>query len=96
VNPLKLAAIGAEIAVVSTLAVSSYHVAFGGPNPNWLPGARIVKVVAFETMRLPLAFELPRLRLLGTVGCLALRQALRVERLLTGGGPCSTIVTHVE
>jgi hypothetical protein len=78
-NALEVAAMGAEVAVVSTLAVSSYHIAFGGPNPDWLAGAPIVTVVALETMRLPLALRLPRVKLLGTVtgvamlGCLGLR-----------------------
>jgi hypothetical protein len=63
-DPLKLAAIGAEAAVVSTLAVSSWNVAFahGG---DWLAGAPLLTVAALESMRLPLAFRIPRLRPLG-------------------------------
>ena len=46
-NTLKATAIGAEIAVVSTLAVSSYHVAFSGPSPDdWLAGAPVLTMVA--------------------------------------------------
>jgi hypothetical protein len=50
-NALKIAAIGAEVAVVSTLAISSYHIAFSGPSPDWLAGAPILTVVALESMR---------------------------------------------
>ena len=66
-NALKIAAIGAEVAVVSTLAVSSYHVAFAGPSRDWLAGAPILTVVALESMRLPLAFRLPRVRFVGSL-----------------------------
>lgn len=64
-NALKIAAIGAEVAVVSTLAVSSWNVAFAGHSADWLAGAPLVTVVALESLRLPLAFRLPRMRFLG-------------------------------
>jgi hypothetical protein len=66
-RPLKLFAIGAETTVITTLAVSSYHIAFGGTinAADWLAGAPILTVVALESLRLPLAFTLPRLRLGG-------------------------------
>ena len=74
-SALKIAAIGAEIAVVSTLAASlSYSIAFSGPSPDWLAGAPLLTVVALESLRLPLAFRLPRMRPLGLacgVGMLA-------------------------
>jgi hypothetical protein len=77
-NALKIAAIGAEIAVVSTLAVSSYHIAFAGPAPDWLAGAPIATVVALETMRLPLAFRLSRMRVLGLACSVAMLAGLSV------------------
>ena len=77
-NALKVAAIGAEIAVVSTLAVSSYHVAFSGSNPDWLAGAPILTVVALESMRLPLAFRLPKMRFMGLAAGLAMLAGLSV------------------
>ncbi len=64
---LKVFAIGAEATVVSTLAVSSYHIAFSGPNPDWLAAAPLLTVVALESLRLPIAFNLPRTRLTGTL-----------------------------
>jgi hypothetical protein len=39
-SALKIAAIGAEVTVISALAVSSYHIAFSGPSPDWLAGDR--------------------------------------------------------
>ena len=66
-SALKIAAIGAEIAVVSTLAVSSYNVAFSGHEADWLAGAPLLTVVALESLRLPLAFKLPRMRPLGFI-----------------------------
>jgi hypothetical protein len=77
-NALKIAAIGAEIAVVSTLAVSSYHIAFSGPSPDWLASAPILTVVALESMRLPLAFRLSRMRLLGLACSVAMLGGLSV------------------
>ena len=77
-NALKIAAIVAEVAVVSTLAVSSYHVAFAGPSPDWLAGAPILTVVALESMRLPLAFRLPRMRFVGFACGMAMLAGLSV------------------
>ena len=77
-NALKIAAVGAEITVISTLAVSSYHIAFSGPSPDWLAGAPILTVVALESMRLPLAFRLPRMRPLGLVCGVAMLAGLSV------------------
>ena len=64
-NALKLAAIGAEVTVISTLAVSSWRIAFGGGGSDWLAGVPLLTVVALESLRLPLAFRLPKMRLLG-------------------------------
>lgn len=64
-NALKVAAIGAEVAVVSTLAVSSWNVAFSGHSSDLAAGAPLATVVALESLRLPLAFRLPRMRLIG-------------------------------
>ena len=75
---LTTAAIGAEIAVVSTLAVSSFHIAFAGPTPDWLAGAPLLTVVALESLRLPLAFRLPRMRLLGLACGVAMLAGLSV------------------
>jgi hypothetical protein len=77
-NALKVAAIGAEVAVVSTLAVSSYHIAFSGPSPDWLAGAPILTVVALESLRLPLAFRMPRMRLTGLACSVAMLAGLSV------------------
>ena len=77
-NALKAASIGAEVAVVSTLGVSSYHIAFSGPSPDWLAGAPILTVVVLESMRLPLAFRLPRMRPLGLTCGVAMLAGLSV------------------
>ena len=77
-NAVKVAAIGAEVAVVSTLAISSYHIAFSGPSPDWLAGAPILTVVALESLRLPLAFHLPRMRLMGLACGVAMLAGLSV------------------
>jgi hypothetical protein len=78
VSALKIAAIGAEIALISTFAVSSYHIASSGPSPDWLAGAPILTVVALESLRLPLAFRLPRMRLMGLACGVALLAGLSV------------------
>ena len=64
-SALKVASIGAEVAVISTLAVSSYNIAFSGREADWLAGAPLVTVAALETVRLPLAFKLTRLKPVG-------------------------------
>jgi hypothetical protein len=66
-KPLKVFAVGAEITVVSTLAVASYNVAFAGANSasDWLAGAPILTVMALESLRLPMALNLFRSKLLG-------------------------------
>jgi hypothetical protein len=69
---LKVFAIGAEATVVSTLAVSAYHVAFAGTGStsDWLAGVPILTVVALESLRLPVAFNLCRSKLPGfLLGC---------------------------
>jgi len=72
-NALMASSIGAEIAVIASLAVSSFHIAFAGPDADMLAAAPLVTVVALESMRLPLAFRLPRMRFLGmAVGVLML------------------------
>ncbi len=71
-SALKIAAIGAEIAVISTLAVSSYHIAFSGRSTDWLAGAPILTAVALESLRLP------RARLLGFVCGVAMLAGLSV------------------
>jgi hypothetical protein len=65
VKPLKVFAVGAEATVIATLAVSSYHIAFNGASgtSDWLAGAPILTVVALESLRLPLAFNLVKSRL---------------------------------
>jgi hypothetical protein len=71
-KPLKVFAIGAEATVVSTLAVASYHVAFAGTgsSSDWLAGVPILTVVALESLRLPVAFNLCRSKLPGfLLGC---------------------------
>ena len=77
-SALKIATIGAEVTVISTLAVSSYHIAFSGPSPDWLAGAPILTVVALESMRLPLAFRLPCMRPLGLACGVAMLAGLSV------------------
>ena len=77
-NSLKIAAVGAEIAVVSTLAVSSFHIAFAGPDPDWLAGAPLLTVAALESMRLPLAFHFHRLRFMGASLAVAMLAGLSV------------------
>ena len=77
-NTLKVFTVGAEIVVVGTLAVSSYHIAFSGPDPDWLAGAPILTVVALESLRLPLAFRLRRMRLLGRAMSVAMLIGLSV------------------
>jgi hypothetical protein len=64
---LKIFAIGAEATVVCTLAVASYHVAFAGTSSasDWLAGAPILTVIALESLRLPVALDLFRSKLLG-------------------------------
>jgi hypothetical protein len=66
-KPLKVFAIGAEATVVFTLAVASYHVAFAGTSSasDWLAGAPILTVMALESLRLPVALDLFRSKLLG-------------------------------
>ena len=66
-KPMKIFAVVAEATVITTLAVSSYHIAFGGAVGwgDWLAGAPILTVVALESLRLPIAFDLPKARLLG-------------------------------
>ena len=73
-NTLKVAAIGAEAVVVSTLAVSSYHVAFNGANgvADYLAGIPIITVVGLEALRIPISLNLVRARLLGGAISLAL------------------------
>ena len=71
-NLLKGFTVGAEVVVVGTLAISSFHVAFSGPSPDWLAGAPILTVVALESLRLPLAFRLRRMRLLGAAMSVAM------------------------
>jgi hypothetical protein len=66
-NALKVAAVGTEAVVVASLATSSYHIAFAGPNPDWLAGTPILTVVALESMRLPLAFRFRHMRLTGII-----------------------------
>jgi hypothetical protein len=77
-NALKVAAIGAEAVVVSTLAISSYHIAFSGTSSDWLAGAPIITVVALESMRLPLAFRLTRMKFMGKVCGVAMLAGLSV------------------
>ena len=67
VNPLKVSVITTEIAVVASLAVSSYSIAFAGHSSDWGAAAPLAALVAIESMRLPLAFRLPRMRLAGMV-----------------------------
>jgi hypothetical protein len=77
-NALKGAAICAEVAVISTLAVSSYNIAFSGHEADWLAGAPLITVAALESMRLPLAFRLPRMRLMGMACSVAMLAGLSV------------------
>jgi hypothetical protein len=78
-NALKAAAIGAEIAVISTLAVSSWHIAFAGDGArDWLAAAPLATVAALESLRLPLAFRLPRMRMSGFAGGVVMLAGLSV------------------
>ena len=91
-NALKVAAIGAEAAVIGSLAVSSYYLAGIGNGGDWLAGAPLVTVAAFECM--PLAFRLPRLRLMGLASGVAILAGLKPERpKWAGSGP--SLATHV-
>jgi hypothetical protein len=67
--------------VISTLAVSSYNVAFPGHEADWLAGAPLVTVAALESMRLPLAFRLTRLKPIGMILAILMLAGLSV---LTG------------
>jgi hypothetical protein len=67
-KPLKIFAIGAEVTVISTLAISSYHLAFSSPPSSlseWMYVAPLVTVGALEMLRLPVAFNIWRSGLLG-------------------------------
>jgi hypothetical protein len=78
-SALKVAAIGAEITVISSLAISSWNIAFSGrTSVDWLAGAPLLTVVALESMRLPLAFRIPRMRLTGLVCSVAMLVGLSV------------------
>jgi hypothetical protein len=66
-NALKISVIAAEVAVVASLAVSSYSIAFSGHSSDWGAAAPLAALVAIESMRLPLAFRLPRMRPLGLI-----------------------------
>jgi hypothetical protein len=58
-KPLKLFAIGAEVVVISTLAIASYNVAFGGKDGiSWMAAAPLATIVALESLRIPTAFNL--------------------------------------
>jgi len=61
-KPMKIFAVVAETTVITTLAVSSYHIAFGGAVRwgDWLAGAPILTVVALESLRLPSPSPSPR------------------------------------
>jgi hypothetical protein len=72
-SQLKRWAIGAEVTVVSTLALSSYNVAFGGAHGvNWMAGAPIATVIALESLRVPTALHIMKAGLLGKVMSAAL------------------------
>lgn len=78
-KPLKLFAIGAEVVVISTLALSSYNVAFGGASSlHWLAGAPILTVVALEALRIPTALNLVKANLLTFVLSVALIGGLSI------------------
>src|SRR5208337_241666 len=73
-------AIGAEATVILTLAASSYHIAFSGAPgmSDWLAGAPILTVVALEMLRLPIAFNMVKSRLVGFVMSVAMIAGLSV------------------
>ena len=78
-NTLKAFAIGAEVTIVSTLAVSSYTIAFAGQtDTNWLVATPLLTVLALESLRLPVAFNLIKSRLMGRVMSAALVAGLTV------------------
>ena len=79
-KPLKIFAIGAEATVILTLAASSYHIAFSGASgmSDWLAGAPILTVVALETLRLPIAFNMTKSRLTGFLMSVAMIGGLSV------------------
>jgi hypothetical protein len=78
-KPLKIFAIGAEVAIVSTLAVSSYTLAFAGQSSiSWFTAAPLGTLLALETLRLPIAFNLIKCRLLGRVMSAALIAGISV------------------
>jgi hypothetical protein len=69
-NLLKVSTCCAEVAVVASLAVSSYSIAFAGHASDWGvadwgAAAPLAALVAIESMRLPLAFRLPKMGLTG-------------------------------
>jgi hypothetical protein len=87
-NPLKLAAIGAEIAILGATATVAWGLVAG--SGNLLVTAPIVlAATAVEAVRLPLVLRIPRLGLLSAVGALALALTLST---LTG----ETLVLGVE
>jgi hypothetical protein len=67
VNALKISVVAAEVAVVASLAVSSYSIAFSGHASDWGAAAPLAALVAIESMRLPLAFRLPRMGFTGMI-----------------------------
>jgi hypothetical protein len=76
---LKVFAIGAEVTIVSTLAVSSYTIAFAGQtSTSWLVATPLATVLALESLRLPIAFNFVKSRLMGQVMSAALVAGLTV------------------
>lgn len=65
-KPLKIFSIVAEVTVIASIGAASAHAAFGGVPAgeavDWLAGAPLLTVAALETLRLPVAFQLPKLR----------------------------------
>jgi hypothetical protein len=73
-KPLKMFCIGAEIAVVASLAASSYYIAVSGmrSSAELLAAAPLVTILALESLRLPIAFHIPKQKLLGMAMSIAM------------------------
>ena len=81
-KPLKIFSIVAEVTVIASIGAASAHAAFGGVPAgeavDWLAGAPLLTVAALETLRLPVAFQLPKLRFFGLLLSTAMLAGLTV------------------
>jgi hypothetical protein len=92
-KPLKLFAIGAELVVVSTLAIASYNVAFGGKDTvNWMAAAPLATIVALESLRIPVALNLVKAGFFTVVLSVALVLGLSVVTMEAASVAFETLI----